>query len=80
MKDYGERLKQARLDKGYTQKQIATILEYPQPYYQRIESGKYNLQMSTIVKLCRALDISSDWLLGLTPDKVKANGPEAQNK
>lgn len=65
MQNYGKRLKQARLDKGYTQTEIANQLGLPQQTWQRYETGKNDLKMSTIYAICKALDISSDWLLGL---------------
>lgn len=66
MQNYGKRLKQARLEKGLTQTEIATKLGIPQQNYQRYETGKFDLKMSSIVNICKALDISADWLLGLT--------------
>lgn len=65
MQDYGKRLKQARLNKGYTQVEIATKLGIPQQTWQRYETGKYDLKMSSIYNICKALEISADWLLGL---------------
>lgn len=66
MQDYGKRLKEARLDKGYTQVDMASKLGVPQQTWQRYETGKFDLKMSTIYNICKALDISADWLLGLT--------------
>ena len=65
MDKYGERLKAARKRKGLTQTQLAEQLGITQKSYQRMESGSHDLKMSTICSLCRALDISADWLLGL---------------
>ena len=65
MQNYGNRLKIARLAKGYTQTELAIILETSQTSYQRMETGNHDIKMSTIYRLCKALDISSDWLLGL---------------
>lgn len=62
---YGERLKVARKAKGLTQTEIATKLGITQKSYQRMESGAHDLKMSTIYQLCKALEISADWLLGL---------------
>ena len=47
------------------QQQVAEILLMPQQQYSRFESGKYELNYSLIVKLCKLYDISSDYLLGL---------------
>lgn len=65
MQNYGERLKTARKNKGMTQTELATILGVTQGSYQRMETGKHDMKMSTIYQLCTALEISSDWLLGL---------------
>lgn len=65
MDKYGERLKYARKAKGLTQTELAMLLGITQKSYQRMESGVHDLKMSTIYQLCKVLDISSDWLLGL---------------
>lgn len=65
MENYGTRLKQARKSKGYTQAEIAKIMNVPQQNWQRYESGTLDLKMSTIYRICQALNISADWLLGL---------------
>ena len=65
MQNYGNRLKQARQSKGYTQIDMAKKMQIPQQTWQRYESGKFDLKMSTIYKICKTLDISADWLLGL---------------
>lgn len=65
MENYGIRLKEARKAKGYTQTEIAKLMEIPQQNWQRYESGKLDLKMSTIYRICKTLNISSDWLIGL---------------
>lgn len=69
MENYGIRLKQARKAKGYTQTEIANLMNIPQQNWQRCETGRLDLKMSTIYKICKTLDISADWLLGLTEEK-----------
>lgn len=68
MENYGTRLKQARKAKGLTQAQIATLMDLPQQNWQRFESGKLDLKMSTVYRICKTLNISADWLLGLTEE------------
>ena len=65
MQNYSIRLKQARKEKGFTQKQAAEKLGVTQQTWQQFEAGKYDLKMSTIYNICKLLDISADWLLGL---------------
>lgn len=51
--------------KGLTQVQLADLLHLSQTSYQRMESGNHDMKMSNIYNLCKTLDISADWLLGL---------------
>ena len=69
MNNYGNRLRYARKEKGLTQTELAVQLGLSQKSYQRIESGEHDLKMSTIYKLCKALEMSADWLIGLA-DRV----------
>lgn len=63
------RLKEARTRKGLTQAEIAKELEVTYQAYQKLESGRTeDMRVSTAIKLCKILGISSDWLLGLTED------------
>lgn len=65
MHNYGERIKEARKAKGLTQTEAANKIGVIQQAWQRLESGKLDPRMSTIVSICKVLDISADWLLGL---------------
>ena len=65
MDNYGIRLRQARKNKGLTQTELAEKLGITQKSYQRMETGAHDLKMSTIYQLCKALNISADWLIGL---------------
>ena len=68
MQNYGERLKIARKANCLTQTELAERLGITHKSYQRMESGAHDLKMSTVIQLCKALNISSDWLLGLNVD------------
>ena len=65
MQLYGNRIKEARKKAGLTQQQAADAIGVSQQTWQRFEGGKFDLKMSTIYNICKALNISSDWLLGL---------------
>lgn len=52
MENYGTRLKEARKNRGYTQAEIAKIMNVPQQNWQRYESGVLDLKMSTICRFC----------------------------
>ena len=70
MKNYGERLRAARKRNGLTQTELAERLGITQKSYQRMETGNHDLKMSTIQQLCKTLDISADWLMGLNTKMV----------
>lgn len=61
-KEVGERLKQARTDAGFTQKQVAEIMKMTQQQYSRFENGIFELNYTQIVLLCKLYDISADYL------------------
>ena len=65
MENYGERLRAARREKGLTQTELAEKLGITQKSYQRMETGTHDLKMSTIYKICKTLDVSADYSLGL---------------
>ena len=67
MKALGLRVKEARTRKGYNQAEAARIIGMNLPTYWHIEAGnKPHIRSDTIYKLCRALGVSADYLLGLS--------------
>ena len=59
-------LRQARLNKGMTQKQVCEILEMKQSQYSRYESGEDEMKIGTLIEICKVLKTSSDYILGLS--------------
>ncbi|MDE6557514.1 MAG: helix-turn-helix domain-containing protein [Clostridia bacterium] len=60
----GENLKQARIAKGLTQKQLADEMNKYQSDYSEYETGKIQLDYEKIVFLCKRLDITPNDLFG----------------
>ncbi len=54
----GKNLKQARKDKGLTQKEVAFKLHMTQQQYSRFENGIFELNYSQILFLCELYDIT----------------------
>ena len=50
------KLRAKRVEKGYTQEQLAKEIGVSHGTYQRYECGKYEMTQSTISKLLRVLD------------------------
>lgn len=59
----GQKIKKQRRKKGYTQDKLAEELGISTKYISRIESGASGLKISTLVKICKILDIEADKLL-----------------
>ena len=71
-------IKLFRLYNGYTQKQVADILNIERSTYAYYESGKSVPDIETIIKLARLYNISIDFLLG-NSDYLKQKYEEEQN-
>lgn len=61
----GETLRTARLRKGLSQVQLSALLQTSQSQVAKIESGKVDLQQSTLLKLSTALDLDANTLFRL---------------
>lgn len=64
-----ENIRNIRIDRGYTQKQIAEYLGISQNTYSQYEVGILNYPVDAIVKLSAFYGVSTDYLLGLTNRK-----------
>ena len=61
-KSIGDRIKLARSQTDYTQEQLAEKLQLSSRYISQLERGIAFGSATTIVNLCKALNISSDFL------------------
>lgn len=64
--EMGERIKEIRKEKNKSQEQIAKQLGIKQQQYSRYETGKRKLNAEQLITICKYLNISADYLLGLT--------------
>lgn len=72
---YYENLRTIREDRGYTQKQIAEVLETTRQYYSDYENGKREIPIRVYIKLSKFYGVSIDYLAGLEERKeTKRNG------
>lgn len=60
-----KRMKIWRYDHYVTQQQLAEMTGYPCATIQSWESGRRVPGCEAIIALCRAMNVSADWLLGL---------------
>lgn len=52
-----QKLKRARVEKGLTQSALAKILNVPQSYIAKIETGNTDLRSSTLLEITKLLDL-----------------------
>ncbi|WP_242863843.1 helix-turn-helix domain-containing protein [Clostridium tepidiprofundi] len=50
-------IKEYRLKKNLTQKELALALDISQSYLSEIENGKYDIKLSLLCKIANALDV-----------------------
>lgn len=62
---YTQQLKAIRQIKNKQQKEIAEVLGISQQQYSLIETGKRELHIDQLIKLCYYYKISADYILGI---------------
>ena len=66
MENVQVKLKELRMAKNLTQVEISSKLGMVQQTWQKLESGKVpDMRVSTLVHICKTMNVSADWLLGL---------------
>lgn len=66
MTEFSSRLQSIRMERGFSRKEIADILEITPRAYQYYEEGKREPNYDKLVVLAQHLKVSSDYLLGLS--------------
>lgn len=59
----GARIREGRLNKKLTQREVAEIVQISVSHYASIERGTSKASLRTFTKIILLLDISSDWVL-----------------
>lgn len=63
-KEYAQKLKKARIDKSYTQKDVELELSIKQTQLSKIENNQIEPNIETLCKLIDFYEVSADWVLG----------------
>lgn len=63
---YNERLMLAREKRGMTQKELSEIIGIKQQQYARYEKGINVMPITYLKPICITLNISADYIIGLT--------------
>lgn len=62
--DLGKKIKEERIEKGYTQEELGEKIDSTGAYIGQIERGERSASMSKIVLIAQALNVSLDYLIG----------------
>lgn len=65
MKTFSERLKGTRADLGLSQKEVAESCGITASAYANYEQNLREPSLDVLAKICQALDVSADFLLGI---------------
>ncbi|MFR5421508.1 MAG: helix-turn-helix domain-containing protein [Oscillospiraceae bacterium] len=64
--DYRDIIRGVREDRDDTQARIGEVLHKSRQGYSHIESGRAELKIDDLIKLCKFYNLSADYLIGLT--------------
>lgn len=65
---FSERLSRVRKQRGITQKEMAMELNISVNAYQNYEYGKREPNQKILFRICQKLNISADYLIGLSDE------------
>lgn len=68
-----ENLRNIREDRGFTQKQIAEVLETTRQYYSDYENGKRDIPIRVYIVLAKFYGVSIDYLAGIEEERITKN-------
>lgn len=67
--EFKDRLREARIKAGKTQKEVGLALGWADDAgYRKYEAGRREPSATVLMMMANALDVSADWLLGLSSD------------
>lgn len=72
--DYRDIIRGVREDRDDTQARIGEVLHKSRQGYSHIESGRAELKIDDLIKLCKFYNLSADYLIGLTSTPRSCKG------
>ena len=67
--DYRDRIRNIREDLDLTQAELGRLLNKSQQGYNHIETGRAELKIDDLIKLCKFYNLSADYIIGLVDKK-----------
>ena len=62
------RIREIRRERGISQTKLAKKIGMEQTQYSRYERGENEIKVNVLIDICKALNVSSDYILGLSDD------------
>ena len=63
LKEIGKRIQNCRKQQGYTQEQLADLMNVSIQMVSNLERGNKAIRIDNLVSLCRILNVSTDYIL-----------------
>lgn len=79
---YGQRIKEIRIENNLTQKELGKLLNVDQRTISQYENGNREINLNTLVKLCKKFNVTADYILEIDKeiDKTKIEQEEIEIK
>ncbi len=71
--DYRTRIRNVREDRDLTQTEIGKLLQKSQQGYNHIETGRAELKIEDLAKLCKFYNITADYFIGIIDEPKPLN-------
>lgn len=71
--NYNNRIKYVRKQRKLSQKDMADAINIKQQQYERYENGKNTIPVDYLIGICKTLNVSSDYILGLSDEYKELN-------
>ncbi|MGI6254323.1 MAG: helix-turn-helix domain-containing protein [Acutalibacter sp.] len=68
---YYEKIREIREDRGFTQQQIANLLNIGQRTYSDYETGKTRIPLESVIALAKFYDVDLNYLTGISKEMRK---------
>jgi len=87
LKEIGKRIQNCRKQQGYTQEQLADMMNVSIQMVSNLERGNKAIRIGNLIKLCQILEISTDYILigkensadvGALADRIARLSPKEQ--
>lgn len=73
--DYRERIRAIREDRDLKQSEVGKLLHKSQQGYNHIETGRAELKIDDLKRLCKFYNLSADYMIGLIDEQRKLKTP-----